>query len=109
MSTRYSGTLILTIRYVDATESYTVRIREANDAARFETLTKIRLAPIHNNLAADSPKAYDLVAEAALGFASYADEAIHQFACPADDDSRAQWHIGRRQSQALSAKWGGSV
>jgi hypothetical protein len=104
MAKRYSGTLILTLQYVDASQSYTVRIREKNDDARFETLTDLRLAPIHSNLAVDSPKAYDLAAEAALGFASYADEAIHSYACPADDYS-GSWHVGRSSARAYSAKW----
>ncbi len=105
MATRYSGTLVLSIRYVDADASYTVRIREVNDDARFETLKGIRLAPFHaSRLAVDSPKAYDLVAEAALGFASYADEAIANYACPADAYC-GTWHVGRRASQAFSRKW----
>jgi uncharacterized protein YkuJ len=70
MTKRHSGTLILTLKYVDASQSYTVRIRETNDDARFTTLTDLRLVPIHNRLAVDSPKAYDLAADAALGFAS---------------------------------------
>ncbi len=104
MATRYSGTLVLSVRYVDATSSYTVRIREQNDDARFATLTDIRLAPVHSNLAVDSAKAYDLACEAALGFASYEDEAIANYACPADAYC-GTWHIGRRASQAFSRKW----
>ena len=106
MATRYSGTLVLTIRYVDATSSYTVRIRERNDDAQFETLKELRLAPFHQqNLAADSARAYDLVAEAALAFASHDDEAIYSYACPADNEYSGSWHVGRTSKAAFSSKW----
>jgi len=104
MATRYSGTLVLSLRYVDRTDSYAVRIREVNDDARFETLTDLRLAPCHSNLAVDSPKAYDLAAEAALAFASNADEAIYSYACPANEYC-GTWHVGRRADKAFSSKW----
>lgn len=104
MATRYSGTLVLSIRYVDASESYTVRIREHNDDARFATLTGIRLAPVHSSLAVDSARAYDLVAAAALGFADHEDNAIRSYACPGDQHLDT-WHIGRRASAAFSSKW----
>lgn len=104
MATRYSGTLVLSIRYIESSQSYTVRIRERNDDARFETLNELRLAPVHSNLAVDSARAYDLAAEAALGFASYADEAIYNFACPADGYS-GKWHVARRERNAFSSQW----
>jgi hypothetical protein len=104
MAKRYSGTLILTLKYIDATSSYTVQIREKDDSARFATLTDLRLAPIHANLAVDSPKAYDLAAEAALGFASYEDDHIHVYGCPAEV-FQDKWHIGRSPKSAYSAKW----
>lgn len=91
MATRYCGTLILTVRYVDASESYTVRIREQNDDARFSPLHGVRLAPVHSNLAVDCARAYDLACEAALGFASNDDEAIFSYACPADSDGSGTW------------------
>lgn len=105
MAKRYSGTLILTLKYIDATSSYTVQIREKDDSARFATLTDLRLAPIHSNLVVDSPKAYDLAADAALGFASYEDEHIHAYACPDNSYSGFRWHIGRSPKSAFSAKW----
>jgi hypothetical protein len=104
MAKRYSGTLVLSVRYIDATSSYTVRITEHNDDARFETLKGLRLAPIHSNLAVDSAKAYDLAAEAALDFASYADEAIHNYACPATSYC-GKFHVSRKADASFSEAW----
>jgi hypothetical protein len=106
MATRYSGTLVLTIHYVDASESYTVRIRERNDDARFVTLKELRLAPFHQQcLAVESARAYDLVAEAALSFASNDDDAIYNYADKSYGDCLARWHVGRSSKKAFSSKW----
>jgi hypothetical protein len=104
MAKRYSGTLVLTLSYSDRDSSYTVRISERNDDARFATLRGIRLAPIHSNLAVDSPKAYDLAAEAALAFASYEDEAIHNYACPATSYC-GRFHVSRKSDKSFSEAW----
>jgi hypothetical protein len=59
---RFSGTLALRITYVDRDDSYRVSIRAR---ARY---------------AVDSSEAYDAIARAALGFASYEDEYVAAYA-----------------------------
>lgn len=89
MASRYCGTLKITIALGADSETYSARIRELNDDARFETLHGLRLAPHYaRQLAADSSEAYDHMARAALGFASYADDAIDNFAELDSDGSR---------------------
>lgn len=80
MATRYSGTLRITIA-LKSDDSYSVRISELNDDARFAPLHGIGIAPaLANRVALDSSEAYDAAAVAALGFASYEDEAVYRYA-----------------------------
>jgi hypothetical protein len=95
MSTkRYCGTLELSIT-LKSDDSYSVRIRELNDDARFARLTDLHLSPATLlRLASDSSEAFDAVADAALGFASYSDDAIFSYADVRGDD---RFVIRRRQ------------
>lgn len=104
MATRYTGTLKLTIRYNDRTSSYTVRIQELNDEARFKTLSGIRLSPHDQQFTAcDSPRAYDLIARAAISFGANEDEMLYAFATT---DMNGEVMIGRTQRAAAAhAEW----
>lgn len=81
MAKRYCGTLELTVKYIDASDTYNVAFRELNADAMFVPCHGIGLSPFDaGRLARDSKEAYDRVARAAVGFASYDDEMIHAFA-----------------------------
>lgn len=76
---RYSGTLVIELSYNDITSAYDARVTEVNDDARFDLISGIGLPPASNHLAVDSDAAFDLVAEAVLGFLSYNDESVYCF------------------------------
>jgi hypothetical protein len=77
---RYCGTLKLSLRYVDKGSSYSARITELNDDARFSPVDQVRLAPVHNNLPVDSDQAWDLAAKACLNYLANDDDSVYNFA-----------------------------
>ncbi|MDB5716146.1 MAG: hypothetical protein JWO15_3543 [Sphingomonadales bacterium] len=94
---RYSGTLCIELAYNDVTSSYNAHITEMNDDARFDSVSGIRLPPASNHLAVDSDTAWDIVAEAVLGFASYEDDSVYNFVDFESEDSD-KFKISRQKS-----------
>lgn len=80
MAIRYCGTLKLVVRYIDASASYNVRISERDGDIAPRTLRDLRLSPhAQSQHAVDCSRAYDLVAESALGFATYDDDSLYPY------------------------------
>lgn len=77
---RFSGSLKLTVSYIESLDNYNVEIEEINNRATFVTQRGIHLPPAKGGLDRESAKAIGLVANAALGFASYYDEEIYAYA-----------------------------
>lgn len=77
---RYSGTLVIELSYNDITSAYDARVTEVNDDAQFELISGIGLPIASMCHAVDSDVAFDLAAEAVLGFLSYDDELVYCFA-----------------------------
>lgn len=90
MAKRYCGALRLDIAYVDASDSYTVRIgshEHASPKVSFPTLEEVRLSPfVAARTARDNPRAFDAIAKAAISFAANDDEAVYVYA-ETDEDT----------------------
>ena len=84
MATRFCGSLRLSIRYSDATETYSVRVHEGKTL--LASLTGIGMAPVFaDRLSVDCPEAFDRIAECAVSFAGHENEDIYAYADTTDN------------------------
>lgn len=96
MAVRYSGSLRITLVYVDAESQYRATLAWTEGPGRSRRKT-VRVGPPRVlSRAVDSPQAYDEAAAAAISFANEEDPEIHDLAAWTDQGL----YIGRSAERA---------